>query len=264
MKSFDEMGNCRTLPQQFENLFGEKDRKIKVDAKGNNKEECKKQNEKLINNLFSCQDVLNFGIAYTGESSMSITGAVQICDGINKWEDTTVQTEFILSQFANSNKEETRTSTFGDRTIVDEAHYLYEFSLFPKEYEKFEQYGFNGYQEEDYMNFKEASLISVSNNNSKAKKGCKNEFAMFIEIKENYSYSLDLNWIQDDVKIIKGDKVDIKYDLTKLMDLLNIESVKEKIKSIEVYYNPRTTELDGDFKENVEKYDLITRDKIEE
>ena len=149
-------------------------------------------------------------------------------------------------------------NTNGTKYITDEAHYVYDFSVFPKEYDKYINDGFEGYTEEDYEDFKKAGLIGVSNYNSKAKAGCKNEFAMFIKIKEDNNYLLDLNCLQDYVKVYKNDEEKIIYDLTTIGNLLN--DVSDKIEDIEVYYNPRTVELKGIYKDKLVKvFDLITR-----
>lgn len=256
MKTHKVNGSCNKLSERYFDIFNEEDKK--VDAK--DKDDVKqKKIEAVRNNLLSCKDINNFGIAYTGANSMSIKGVVQFTDGINKFEDTNIVEEQILSPYANSSKEDTTTSTLGTKFTTDEAHYVYDFSLFPKEYSKYITEGYKGYTEEDYKDFKETSLIAVSNYNSKAKAGCKNEFAMFIEVKEECNYLLDLNYLQDYVKVYKEDKT--IYDLTLLGELLN--KVIDKIKNIEVYYNPRTILVNGlDEINTINKFDIITREEV--
>jgi CRISPR-associated protein Csh2 len=223
MKTLQSNGTCNKLSERYFNIFEVLDEK--VDKKDTEEEKINKI-ETVRNNLLSCKDINNFGIAYTGANSLHIKGVVQFTDGINKYEDTNIVEEQILSPYANSAKEDTTTSTLGTKYTTDEAHYVYDFSIFSKEYNKYICDGYKGYTVEDYNNFKDTSLIAVSNYNSKAKAGCKNEFAMFIEIKEEYNYLLDLNYLQEYVKVTKEDKV--IYDLTELTELLNKVIVLEQ------------------------------------
>ena len=53
-------------------------------------------------------------------------------------------------------------------------------------YKEFVEMGVtDGYTEEDYQKFKEASLVSATYFNTNAKVGCENEFALFVETDEN-------------------------------------------------------------------------------
>ena len=287
IKTMQKDGTCSTLKQRYLDLFKKEDTKTDKknfeskykknnDIKKNEKEhkiKCEAEYNKLRENevgnvrknLLSCKDILNFGTAYTGANSMSIKGVFQLTDGINKFEDTTIVEEKILSPYGNPKTENPTMATNGTKYTTDEAHYVYDFSLFPKEYDKYICDGFKGYTREEYEDLKQTSLIAVSNYNSKAKAGCKNEFAMFIEVKEDNNYLLDLNCLQDYIEIYKGDKV--IYDLTKLIDTEEIlNKLEDKIESIEIYYNLRTVEINN--LETLKKdkkiriYDLITREEI--
>ncbi|BDR74292.1 hypothetical protein K144316041_p21310 (plasmid) [Clostridium tetani] len=256
IKTMQKEGTCTTLTQRYTFLFDEEDKGI------NKKDKDKVEKIKRVkNNLLSCKDVLHFGVAYTGATNMNIKGLVQFTDGENKFEETNIIDEKILSPFGNPKADDPTMNTNGTKYITDEAHYIYDFSVFPKEYNKYIDDGFDGYTEEDYEDFKKVSLIAVSNYNSKAKAGCKNEFAMFIKIKEGSNYLLDLNNLQDYVKVYKDDDDKIFYDLSMINNL--IDNVKEKIEDIEIYYNPRTVELEGFNKnEKTTIFDLITRKEI--
>lgn len=248
LKTFQEDGECSILAKRYEDLFSEKDKKGKGMV------------NKVRNNLLSCRDILNFGIAYTGINGMSIKGLVQFTDGENKYLETNIIEEKILSPFANPSKDSAIMNTNGTKYTTDEAHYIYDFSIFPKEYNKYIDDIFKGYTEDDYENFKQTSLIAVSNYNSKAKAGCKNEFGMFIKVKEGENYLLDLNYLQDYVKVTKNKKDIIVYDLTLISDILN--KVGNKIENIEIYYNTRTVELLFDKTNNTKIYDIVTREEI--
>lgn len=258
IKTMQKEGTCTTLTQRYTFLFDEEDKGINKKDKDKDKVEKIKR---VKNNLLSCKDVLHFGVAYTGATNMNIKGLVQFTDGENKFEETNIIDEKILSPFGNPKADDPTMNTNGTKYITDEAHYIYDFSVFPKEYNKYIDDGFDGYTEEDYEDFKKVSLIAVSNYNSKAKAGCKNEFAMFIKIKEGSNYLLDLNNLQDYVKVYKDDDDKIFYDLSMINNL--IDNVKEKIEDIEIYYNPRTVELEGFNKnEKTTIFDLITRKEI--
>lgn len=257
LKTFKTNGECNQITERFYNLFGEEDVKLPKKPTEKEKEEAIST---VFNNLITCKDVLNFGIAYTGNNTLSLQGVVQISDGINLYPYTIVNHENILSSFATT--EGNKMSTIGDKCTVNEAHYIYDFSIFPKEYDKYISDKFEGYKREDYEDFKKQSLIAVSNYNSNAKKGCKNEFAIFIETKEETNYQLDLNCLQQYIKIDKN-KVNnnVIYDLTKLFKLL--DGLTDKIKSIELFYNPRTVEIKGVKKNGIIKiYDLITKEEL--
>lgn len=262
LKTMKKNGECNTLTERYYNIFNEED--IKLTKKATEKEK-KEAIIKLFNNLITCKDILNFGTAYTGANSLSIQGVVQIGEGLNLYEDAVTYHEPILSPFANSKPKDgvaPKMSTVGERWMVNEAHYIYDFSIFPKEYDKYISDTFNGYSKEDYEDFKKQSLIAVSNYNSHSKAGCKNEFAMFIETKEKTNYQLDLNCLQQYIKTEKNQSNNnIIYDLTVVIKLLN--DLIDKIDQIEIFYNPRTVEIKGLKKNNfISIYDLITREKL--
>lgn len=256
IKTIKPNGACSKLKERYFDLFKIEDTKI---DKKDSDDVRQNKIETVRNNLLSCKDVKNFGVAYTGENAMSIKGVVQFTDGVNKYENANLVNEQILSPYANSNKDETSTSTLGTKHTLDEAHFIYDFSIFPREYDKYICDDFEGYTEEDYEDFKKVSLIAVSNYNSKTKAGCKNEFAMFIKVKEEHNYLLDLNYLQDYVKVYKEENKVI-YDLSLLNDLLT--KVADKIENIEMYYNPRTINVSNFNKINTKVYDLITMEEI--
>ena len=118
---------------------------------------------KFINNLLNTVDVMNFGIAYAGEKSVSLTGVVQFGLGINKYDDTEVETFQILSPFRNSNEksQEKLKKTSGTYTFVNEAHYMYSFTVNPIQMNEWKSIDQNiKYTQEAYNDFKEASLVA--------------------------------------------------------------------------------------------------------
>ena len=241
----------RSLKERYEYLFNEEDLK-----------KCKDKKKVLIN-LFSAIDVKNFGATFAEEgNNISITGAVQIGQGFNKYEDSYAEEQQILSPFRdasdkkNKNKEneEAKNSTLGTKIVSNEAHYFYPFAINPLAYNEFVNLDVtDGYTEEDFNKFKEAALCSATSFATNSKAGCENEFALFVETKINTYIPI----LTEYVEFKKGeDKNTIALNCG---DLLN--SLKDKIVSIEIYYNPYTTKIDTDI-EGVKKYNIFTKQEV--
>lgn len=217
----------KELKERYTELFGDEINK-------------KTPSNKVLKDLFSCIDVLNFGATFACEGqNISITGAVQIGQGFNKYNDTTVEIQDILSPFRNSKKDDADASSLGTKIMVDEAHYVYPFSVNPENYNDYTKIldGFEGYTKEAYTKLKEAFLVAATAYNTNSKSGCENEFAIFIECKDGSNAYLPP--LDQYVGFIKADGLD-KLDLTQLSGLLG--AVKDKIHNIEIYYNPFTLE----------------------
>lgn len=213
----------RDLNQRYTYLFGN------LDEKTSSKE--------VLGKLFSAIDVMNFGATFAEKKqNISITGAVQINQGRNLFEDTHVLTQEILSPFRNSNEksEEKLASSMGTKIVTDEAHYVYSFSVNPANYNDFIGLadGFEGYTSEAYEKFKWAARVATTAFNTNSKSGCENELALFIELKEGSQ--LFLANLDRYVTVCKqGDSV--YYDLSKLAKVL--EPHKNQIDSVDLYYN---------------------------
>lgn len=236
VKSYkSEKGNlqARTLAERFEQLFGISVKNIK-------------DKKELIKDLFSAIDVKNFGATFAeGSNNISITGAVQIGQGLNKYEESNIEIQDILSPFIDSTKKDTAQNTsIGKKIVSDEAHYFYPFSVNPENYDIYtkEIEDLEGYTVEDYNKFKNGCLIAATAYNTNSKAGCENEFAIFVECKENSK--LYLANLDQYIKFEKRENKDI-IDISELEDILNQDKVKNEIKSVEIYYNPYTTELLG-------------------
>ena len=237
----------KTLKERYEQLFGE----------------IGKDGVQVIKNLFQALDVKNFGATFAEEgSNISITGAAQIGQGFNFYKDSDSIEQQILSPFRDgkgkvdkNTKEETeaKNSTLGTKIVSDEAHYFYPFAINPLAYQEYINLGFTeGYTEEDYQKFKEASTSAANSFSTNAKIGCDNEFALFVETEvDTYLPTL--------APYVVFDKNSGKNTIT-----LNIASLLEenkKIKDIEVYYNPETTIFITDIKE-YKAYNIVTKKGI--
>lgn len=205
----------------------------------------------VMNNLFKAIDVKNFGATFAEKKqNISITGAVQFGQGFNKFEDTNIEIQDILSPFADSTKEDAKQSTLGTKITVDEAHYFYGFSINPTNYDEYKTLlgsDFAGYTEADYQEFKKVALVSATAYSTNSKFGCENEFALFVECKDAECYLPDLS----DYIIFDSQKRSI--------DLLQVEElIKDKYIKVEVFYNPFKLEV----KTSLNRFNIFTQESI--
>lgn len=240
----------RSLKERYEQIFGVE-----------NLKDCKDSKE-VLTNLFKAVDVKNFGATFAEEgNNISITGAVQIGQGFNKYEDTAPEEQQILSPFRDGSKdnakpdsEEAKNSTLGTKIVSNEAHYFYPFTINPLAYREFVSLEVtDGYTEEDYEKFKKTSLASATSFATNSKVGCENEFALFVETDED----LYLPNLSEYISFTKGDGKNIIE--IKCSDLIN--SVSNKVKSVEIYYNLYTTELESDIK-GAKIYNIFTQEEV--
>lgn len=223
----------------------------------NLKEEKDKTN--VIKNLFKAVDVKNFGATFAEEkNNASITGAVQIGQGFNKYVDTYPEEQQILSPFRDSSKDEkegeANQSTLGTKIVSNEAHYFYPFVINPQVYKDFVKMGMTeGYTEEDYKKFKDAALTSATFFNSNSKLGCENEFALFIEVKEGY-------YLPELAQYVKFSK-EKDYDVIELGFDELINQFKDNILSVEIYYNTLNVKVKHNIK-GAKEYNIFTRKEV--
>ena len=214
-----------------------------------------KDNNKVMKNLFQAIDVKNFGATFAeAGNNISITGAVQIGQGFNKYEDTTVEEQQILSPFRDGTKDDADSSTLGTKIVSSEAHYFYPFVINTLSYKNYiEMDATEGYTEEDYKKFKEVALVSATAFNTNAKVGCENEFAIFVETEKDL-YLPDLAQYITFSKTGGQDIITLKFE-----ELLN--QLSTRITRIEIYYNPYKTKVEG--KINKAKYfNIFTREEV--
>lgn len=212
----------RSLKERYDFLFGETTKKEAKDTK------------KVLCNLMAAVDVKNFGATYAeAGNNIAITGAVQIGQGFNVYDMTEPQEQQILSPFRDSKDEDAKNSTLGTKIVSDEAHYLYPFVINPAAYQELVELGVTeGYTQEDYLNFKRTALVCATSFATNSKAGCENEFALFVETKQD-TYLPDLTTY---VMFEKGEeKNSISVSCGELL-----KELSENILSVEVYYNPDT------------------------
>ncbi|MBU5439707.1 type I CRISPR-associated protein Cas7 [Tissierella sp. MSJ-40] len=240
----------KELSERYEEIFG-----VKLDGKT--------PSEEVLRNLFSALDVINFGATFAEkEQNLSITGAVQIGQGFNKYEDTRIEVQDILSPFRDSTEKDAKSTTLGTKIVSDEAHYFYSFSVNPQSYDDYIRLvdGFEGYTEEAYEKFKGVSLSSATFLNTNSKFGCENEFAMFIECKDESKL-----YLPDLAQYIKFDKEREKDEIDlKRLEFLKEQRIADEILALEIYYNPYTTKIEGNFETmNVKYKNIFTSEVIE-
>lgn len=239
----------RSLKERYEEIFEIKDLKEEKDTK------------QILKNLMSAVDVKNFGATFAeSKANVSITGAVQFGQGFNKYEGTVAEEQQILSPFRDSSKEskkdeEAKNSTLGTKITSNEAHYFYPFVINPMAYRELEKLGVTeGYTEEDYQNFKRTALVAVTSYATNAKEGCENEFAVFVETEPD----LYLPNLSEYIEFEKGEQKNC-INLEECAQIL--KGVQEKIKTVEIYYNPYTTILNAEI-EDAKLYNIITQKEV--
>lgn len=217
------------------------------------------QKEKVVKNLLDCVDVHNFGATFAEtKNNVSIRGVVQPTDGINIYEDAEIDRTSLLNPFVNSKSDDAGNTTLGSRAVLNEAHFVFGFTVMPHVYDKYigKIDGFEGYTEENYQLFKKASLSAVTEYQSVAKAGCKNEFALFVNFKEGSLVAV--SELHTFISYQKEDNLGI-FDATRLTQYLN--KFAEDIDNVELYYDEFGCKFQG--LEDL-KCDLIKRSILDE
>lgn len=238
----------RSLKERYEQLFNVEDLSKTTDAK------------EVAQNLFEAIDVKNFGATFAEKpANMSITGAVQIGQGFNKYDETSSEEQQILSPFRDGSKdtikdEEAKNSTLGTKIVSSEAHYIYPFAINPLAYKGYEELGVTkGYTEEDYLRFKKTALVAATSFATNAKMGCENELGVFIETKID-TYLPNLS------EYVEFNKTDAKNEIKLTFGKL-LEELGDSILSVEVYYNPYTTDVITQIK-GAKRYNIFTQKEV--
>lgn len=225
----------------------------------------------VLRNLLKCIDIRLFGATFADgveKLNISLHGPVQINHGINKYKDqygntiNEMYTEDILSPFAD--KEGAQMSTIGNQTNLKEGHYVFHFSINPKNTEEFYQMVNNGKNDDeklclsndDINKLKEAINNSVTALDSSRKIGTENEATIWVQLIEKSKKVLPS--FTELISVTKENDISI-IDCTKVSE--NLTLIASEIEKVEVYYNPTTTKIVG-FDENVQiKYYNILNNK---
>lgn len=201
----------------------------------------------ILQNLLSAIDIRLFGATFaSNEGNMSIHGNAQISHGLNIFEENNIFSEDITSPFRNSNEKsaDNMQTTKGNQTVLEEGHYLHNFTINPKNTEELvnliDNKGF--LTKEDIEKFKNAMNRGVSYLDSASKIGVENEFSIFITLNENSK--IQLPSFTSLIKINNQDGIKRKLDVSELKRLLEEDNIKKEIASIEIYLNEYSLEYD--------------------
>lgn len=258
IKRLNENLNPFTLDETYEKLFGEYPRE-------NN--EVKRKT--VLTNLLNCLDVRLFGATFAGKANISIHGPVQINHGVNQYSENEIYTEDILSPFRNpgeENSDEKAMSTIGNQTNLKEGHYVFHFSVNPKNTEEFYTMVNNGRADneklclslDDINKFKESLNNSVTALDSSRKIGTENEATIWVQLKENSKKMLPS--FTELITVIRTDDI-ISIDCTKVKS--NLDAISSDIQNVEVYYNPINTKIIGlDKGGNIKHYNILNNSEI--
>jgi len=202
----------------------------------------------ILQNLFKSLDIRLFGATFASkEGNISIHGNAQITHGINIYAQNNIFTEDIVSPFRNSNEnsDDSQQTTIGNQTVLEEGHYLHNFTINPKNSEDLIKLIDNqGYlTTDDIDKFKEGINRGVSYLDSASKIGVENEFSIFVTLKE--SEKIQLPSFTTLIKVEEQEESSKrKLDLSEIKNLL--EDVADKIEKVEIYID--ATKLDYDDK----------------
>lgn len=257
----------RSLKERYEQLFQVEDLGKSVDA------------GQIIKNLFQAIDVKNFGATFAEKpSNISITGAVQIGQGFNKYTDTSTEEQQILSPFRDGSKdsekdEEAKNSTLGTKIVSKEAHYVYPFTINPSAYKGYVEMGVTeGYTEADYLRFKKTALTAATSYATNSKVGCENELAVFIETKPEV-YLPSLSEYAKFSKIDKSEKASVSTENkaskleSRAVNEIELEfselltELEDGILKVEIYYNPYTTKLIANIP-GAKRFNIFTQKEV--
>jgi len=202
----------------------------------------------ILQNLFKAIDIRLFGATFaSNEGNISIHGNAQITHGINIYPQNNIFTEDIASPFRNQTEssDNSMQTTIGNQTVLEEGHYLHNFTINPKNSEELVNLiGNQGYlTTDDIDKFKDAINKGVSYLDSASKIGVENEFSIFVTLNENERIQLPSFITLIKVKPIEN-SFKRKLDLSEVISLLNDDALNDKIKSVELYID--TTKLEYD------------------
>ncbi len=259
VKRYNENLNPFTLDDTYINLFGSYPK-----VTGKNKEEIKRI--EVLTNLLKCTDIRLFGATFAGETNISIHGVVQVNHGVNRFDENEIYTEDILSPFRNPGAEgsdEKAMSTIGNQTNLKEGHYVFHFSVNPKNTEEFysminkdksdDQKQF--LSDEDINKLKEAFNNSVTVLDSSRKIGNENEATLWVQLNEGSRKMLPS--FTELISINENREI----DFTRAEEVIN--SISDEIEQIEVYFNPTTTVIKGMIKgRKVKHFNILNNQEM--
>ena len=258
-KRYNEKLNPLTLDETYDELFSDKSHQEDKDKNKKNKEGEK---IKVLSNLLQCLDIKLFGVTFAGKTNnISIHGPLQINHGVNKFPENDIYSEDILSPFRNpgesgEDKKEKLMTTIGNQTNLKEGHYVFHFSINPKNIEEYidllKEAGHNPINfkltDTDIERFKEAMNRSVTYLDSSRKIGSENEAAIYIKLTENSKKVIPS--LTDLIDVTRN-KSTVIIDCKKVESI--IDSLGDECEIVEIYYNPDAGVIIEGFEKDTEK-----------
>ena len=218
-----------------------------------------KKRKIVLRNILNCMDIRLFGATYASQEKVkingkeqkitfSIHGNVQITHGLNIYEENNIFSEDITSPFRNSSdsSDDSMQTTIGNQTVLEEGHYLHNFTINPKNTQELVELIDNkGYlTNDDIENFKEAINKGVTYLDSASKAGVENEFSIFITL--NQDSKIQLPSFNTLIKVEKQNGFKRKLDLSKVKELLNEEILKDKVAEVAIFINEYSLDYDDE------------------
>lgn len=195
------------------------------------------------------------GVMAVKKKNVNTTGPIQYNIGFNKLDRTEVKTHDILSPYKNPKAEkkageegEVSRTTIGKNTFVERALYVQGFTVCPEQTNSLVELvgskDFKGFKEEYYLAFKKATLCSITRLNSRSKVGARDEFSIFINMKEASNYTLPN----------VAEFIDARLDSEEVKTIVNFDRLAfvndlEDVELVEIYYNGAVCDIEHSFKD---------------
>lgn len=243
-KRFNQNMNPFTLDEAYSNLFGKANPEA---GKG-----------EVLKNLLSSLDVKLFGATFANKGnkkenipsvSISIHGPLQIGHGVNRYPESLIFPEQIMSPFRDDKegKGEADASTLGTQYKLAEGHYVHHFSLNPSNLDAhLKRLGetTEGITPEDVEKLKQAMRSGATYFDSSAKAGIDNELLLWVQLKPEAKVVLPT--FTQLVKVERRNPQEkTVIDLSDLTALLASPRYEGTIDKIELYYDQPLTEVKG-------------------
>lgn len=170
---------------------------------------------KIIPELYKFEDIKYFGaLLAVKDSSIGLTGKVQISTAINVDKESVIITDDIIAPFASKSGND--QTTIGKQVFADETHHVYQFYINPELKDSCVPDELQTVlTEEDIERFLEAASTAVTDLNTCSKNGSKNELLLLIESPSGELVNLDHRMVSV-IRSTEDSKTKIAIKLPKL------------------------------------------------
>lgn len=213
--------------------------------------EAKTDKAKVLRNLLGAIDIKFFGATFANKQgqkmSVSIHGPLQIGHGVNRYPESLVYPEQIMSPFGDPKGDNTEASasTLGTQYKLAEGHYVHHFSLNPSNIDShLEQLGDDtaGISADDVEKLKQAMRSGATYFDSSAKAGIDNELLLWVQLRPESKVVLPTFTQMIKVERRNPNEKTV-IDLSELTALLGSPRYEGAIEKIELYYDKPLTEV---------------------